>query len=85
MKRRDSIIEDLHKLRERIGRAMTSMPIASPRPSANTNMRRVALSLRQRQNLRSVRPGLAVDELPNNAMEPSARELTLARRGSSRR
>jgi hypothetical protein len=33
--------------------------------------------------VRSVRPGLVVDELPNNAMEPSARELTLARRGSS--
>jgi len=46
-------------------------------------MRRVVLLLRQRQNLRSVRPGLVVDELPNNAMEPSARELTLARRGSS--
>lgn len=47
-------------------------------------MRRVALSLRQPQNVRSVRPGLVVDELPNNAMEPSARELTPARRGSSR-
>ena len=33
--------------------------------------------------MRSVRPGLVVDELPNNAMEPAARELTLARRGSS--
>ena len=44
-------------------------------------MRRVALSLRQRQSVPGVRAGLVVDELPNNAMEPSARELTAVRAG----
>jgi hypothetical protein len=34
--------------------------------------------------VRSVGPSLVVEGLPNNAMEPSAHELTLARRGSSR-
>ena len=33
--------------------------------------------------MRNVGPSLAVEGLPNNAMEPSARELTLTRRGSS--
>jgi len=39
--------------------------------------------LAERQAVRKVGPSLLAERLPNNAMEPSARELTLARRGSS--
>jgi hypothetical protein len=62
---------------------MASMSIESPQPSANTNVKQVGPSWRQHQNVRKARPSLVVERLPNTAMEPSARELTLARRGSS--
>ena len=62
---------------------MISMPIESPRPSANTNVMAVEFSWRQHGKVRNVGPSLVVEGLPNNAMEPSARELTLARRSSS--
>ena len=59
------------------------MSIESPRPSVNTNVKQVGLPWRPAQDVPSVGPSLVVEGLPNNAMEPSARELTLARLGSS--
>ena len=58
------------------------MSIESLRPYANTNAKPVGPQL-TRQAVRQVGPSLVAERLPNNAMEPSARELTLARRGSS--
>lgn len=45
---------------------------------------RAELLSRPYRSVGNVGPSLAVEGLPNTAMEPSARELTRARRGSSR-
>jgi hypothetical protein len=65
---------------------MISMSIESPRPSANTNVKDAGRSFTQLRDVQSVGPSLVVVEgrPNNNAIEPSAHELTLARRGSSR-
>ena len=68
MKRRDSIIEDLHKLRERIGRAH------------DFDVDRIAATIRQHEReagrapvdatpkRANVGPSLAIEGLPNNAI-----------------
>ena len=61
----------------------TSTPTESLRPSGNTNVRPDELSWRPHHIAECTKPGLVREGLLSiNALEPSARDLTLARRGS---
>jgi len=60
------------------------MPSESPRPSGNTNAKEVGPPWRRRLGVRNVGRIAAAERLPNTAMEPSARELTLAHAAAHR-
>ena len=61
------------------------MSIESRRPSADTNAKRVAPWLSRHERVPNVGLSLPVEELPNNAMEPSARRLARGRAAAHRR